>query len=150
MSRPSIMQKSTPLAVEVVIERPEAPDHLTDKQKAVWKTIVDRLPPDWFPAETHDLLALYCEHAVSVSKLGEIVNEYETYDASQLTDPETAKNYKMALTMRKNESTSLASLGTKLRITLQATRSPSKSKEVGNIAAKLPWENNKELTDSGE
>ena len=134
------MQKSTPLAVEVVKERPTAPDHLTDKQKAVWKTVVDRLPPDWFPAETHDMLALYCEHAVSVSKLGEMVNEYETYDASQLTDPETSKQYKLTLAMRKNESMSMMQLATKLRITLQSTRTPNKSKEVGNTPASMPWE----------
>ena len=134
------MQKSTPLAVEVVKERPKAPDHLTDKQKAVWKTVVDRLPPDWFPAETHDMLALYCEHAVSVSKLGEMVNEYESYDASQLTDPETSKQYKLTLAMRKNESMSMMQLATKLRITLQATRTPNKSKDVNNPPASMPWE----------
>ena len=140
MSRQSLTTKMTPLAVEVVKERPKAPDHLTDKQKAVWKTVVDRLPPDWFPAETHDMLALYCEHAVSVSKLGEMVNEYESYDASQLTDPETSKQYKLTLAMRKNESASMMQIATKLRMTLQSTRSAGKSKEVGNTAAKLPWE----------
>jgi hypothetical protein len=42
--------------------RPEPPEDLTEEQAAEWSAVVDRLPADWFPRETHGLLARYCRH----------------------------------------------------------------------------------------
>src|SRR5262245_26279261 len=42
------------------LRRPEPPSNLTAKEAAEWRAIVNRLPPDWFPRETHAILAQYC------------------------------------------------------------------------------------------
>jgi hypothetical protein len=35
---------------------------LTEDQAAEWRAVVDRLPNDWFPRETHGMLAQFCRH----------------------------------------------------------------------------------------
>lgn len=152
--RPLIEKTVKPL-VEYVAERPTPPDTLTEEQQSVWKTIVNRLPGDWFPAETHDMLAAYCTHSVTMTKLNGMIKVLEELDAETLVlDPDYMKQYKTMVSMRKQETAAMASLATKLRMTIQSTRSASKSKEVGNVMSITPWDNEeydyyKEETDEG-
>ena len=46
------------------LPRPQPLEELTDEQALEWRLIVNRLPADWFPAETHGILAQYCRHVV--------------------------------------------------------------------------------------
>ena len=45
-------------------DRPPAPPGLNDAGKRLWNAVVQRLPADWFPVETHGMLELFCRHAV--------------------------------------------------------------------------------------
>jgi hypothetical protein len=45
--------------------RPAAPDDLTQEQAEVWRSVVTRLPANWFPRETFDVLAAYCRHVAT-------------------------------------------------------------------------------------
>ena len=44
--------------------RPEPPDELSEEEAVEWKAVVHRLPPEWFPKETHQVLVAYCRHVV--------------------------------------------------------------------------------------
>ena len=52
------MNLPDPRVIEVT-SRPDAPYDLTDEQSKVWWSVVDRLPADWFPRETHPLLSQF-------------------------------------------------------------------------------------------
>src|SRR3954467_15967709 len=49
--------------------RPKPPDGLTVGQVSEWRRVVNRLPADWFPAETHACLAAYCRHTENAKRL---------------------------------------------------------------------------------
>ena len=57
--------------------RPEPPEELTEEQAAEWRAVVDRLPADWFPRETHGLLAQYCRHVVSARRVARLLEELD-------------------------------------------------------------------------
>jgi len=54
------------------IERPSPPDGLTDEQSIEWRAVVDRMPGEWFPPETHGMLAQFCRHVVSARHVAEL------------------------------------------------------------------------------
>ncbi|MYZ47325.1 hypothetical protein [Propylenella binzhouense] len=57
--------------------RPSPPGGLTNQQAAVWREVVQRLPADWFPRETHKLLAEYCRAATRAAFIGAEIDRYE-------------------------------------------------------------------------
>jgi hypothetical protein len=115
------------------MERPAPPDHLTDEQAEEWTQIVERLPADWFPRETHDLLANYCAHVISARRLRRAIEEVEDRPGDLDVD-----YYDRLLKMREREVRSMSSLGTRMRLTQQATYDKSKGK--GSGGKRKPWE----------
>lgn len=87
------------------VQRAAAPNRLTDEEKILWKQIIDRLPEDWFPAETLPLLEEYCIHTCIHRMLVERVRD----------DPSTRNirlmTYQAEITIK---------IATKLRITQQS------------------------------
>lgn len=116
-----------------VQSRPGPLEGLTDDQAAEWVAVVDRMPPDWFPRETHQLLAQYCRHVVSARKISEMI------EAMEIT-PDTLKDYDKLLAMQEREGRAMSSLATRMRISQQATYDKTKSR--GKTTSK-PWELNK-------
>jgi hypothetical protein len=57
--------------------RPEPPSDLSDEQAAEWRSIVARMPADWFGRETQPLLAQYCRHVVSSRRVQQLVAAIE-------------------------------------------------------------------------
>lgn len=113
------------------IERPPVPDDLTDEQAEVWRKITNRMPADWFPAETWPLLAMYCRHVVTARRVAQLIEQAEE---SPDTEVETLDRlYKM----QERESRAMASLATKMRITQQTTYDKSRKKPV---QVRKPWE----------
>lgn len=132
--RPSAAALELPRAPSVIetVERPDAPYDLTDEQSEEWWAIVNRLPADWFPRETHSMLAQYCRHVVSarrVAKLIEDAEKGETIDVDMLD-----KLYKM----QEREGRAISSLATRMRITQQATSTHRADK--GKKGVRKPWE----------
>ena len=118
-------------AVETVT-RPDAPYDLTDRQTAIWWAVVNRLPADWFPRETQDVLAQYCRHVAAAERVAQLILQTETEgDTLDLT------KYEMLLRMQAKESGIIASLATKMRLTQQSTRSTFTRKPA---QGKRPWE----------
>jgi hypothetical protein len=113
------------------LERPDAPYDLTDEQSDEWWAVVNRMPADWFPRETHALLASYCRHVVSARRISQLIVDAEK---SKVIDVDVLdKLYKM----QERESRAISSLATRMRLTQQTTYDKSKKK---GTQAKNPWE----------
>lgn len=117
-------------------ERPAPPPDLDADQAALWRVTVNRLPPDWFPAETHQILKEYCRHAVSSDRLAAriAVLEAESGDAKELHE---------LLKMRRGEVSNMATLATRMRISQQSTYDATKRKSAGDgraAAGGNPWD----------
>lgn len=114
------------------LQRPDAPYDLTDEQSEEWWAVVNRLPADWFPRETHAVLAQYCRHVVAARRVAQLVN-----DAERGGDSLDLGKYDQLLKMQEREGRALSSLATRLRITQQSTMS-EKAKKPPQV--KRPWE----------
>jgi len=124
----------TPEAGEVeAVSRPVAPDELTDEQAGEWSRIVDALPADWFPPETHGLLVQYCRHLVEARRVSQLIEQVVSSEEFNLA------NYNELLKMQEREGRAASSLATRMRLTQQATFDKEKSKGKGR-GIKRPWE----------
>ena len=111
-------------------ERPEPPEDLTPEQAEEWKAVVNRLAPDWFPRETHGILAQYCCHVVERKEIDALIAECKG-------NPEfSVEDYDRLLKMREREGRAASSLATRMRMTQQTTYDKSKKKPTG----KKSWE----------
>lgn len=115
-----------------IIERPDAPYDLTDEQSAEWWAVVNRLPADWFPRETHSMLADYCRHVVKSRRISQLVASAESADAIDVDVLD--KLYKMA----ERESRAISSLATRMRMSQQATSTHRANK--GTNGVRKPWQ----------
>jgi len=113
------------------VQRPVAPSYLTDEEADEWGAVVERLAADWFPRETHGLLADYCRHVVRGRRIAQMIEA--EYDEGEVDVDQLDKLYKMG----ERESRAASSLATRLRITQQATVS-AKSKKPSVM--KKPWD----------
>jgi hypothetical protein len=114
-----------------VIQRPDAPYDLTDEQSEEWWAVVNRMPADWFPRETHSMLAQYCRHVVAARRVSQLIANAEG------SDPFDVEGYDRLLKMQEREGRALSSLATRMRLSQQTTYDKSKKKPS---AAKRPWE----------
>jgi len=115
-----------------IVQRADAPYDLTDEQTDEWRPIVNRLPADWFPRETHGVLAQLCRHIINARRVAQLINaelENEKLDVSI---------YDKLLHMQERESRAIASLSTKLRITQQATVRAEKARKPTMV--ENPWQ----------
>ena len=112
--------------------RPDPLPELTPEQRIEWITLVNTLPADWFPLETHGVLAQYCRHLVASRHISELISDMENGDQIDVT------NYDKLLKMQERESRILVSLATKMRITQQSIYDREKVK--GKTAVDKPWE----------
>jgi hypothetical protein len=116
-----------------VMQRPEPPYELTDEQADEWRQLVARMPADWFPRETHGLLAQYCRHIVAARRIGQLVHQIEKKKKLDVAE------YDQLLKMQEREGRALSSLATRMRLTQQLAisnyKKPGKSRTVTP-----PWE----------
>ena len=115
-----------------IVQRPVAPAELNPEQAAEWTIVVNRLPADWFPAETHALLAQYCRHVVAARRIGELVSRAESGDEFDL------REYDVLLKMQEREGRAMSSLATRMRMTQHSTYSDQRTKR--NRTSGKPWE----------
>lgn len=120
----------TPSGVETV-RRPSAPAELTDEQAEEWRAVVNRLPADWFPRETHAMLAQLCRHIVAARRVAQLRDACERADAFDLAE------YDQLGKMAERESRVIASLSTKMRISQQTQYDKSKKR---GTQSKRPWD----------
>lgn len=57
--------------------RPQPPEDLSEAQAETWRTIVNRLPHDWFGRETLPILAAHCRHVSTHKLLSDAIDQFE-------------------------------------------------------------------------
>ena len=114
-----------------IVERPRAPSDLTEEARREWDSVVATMSADWFPRETHALLAQYCRHVVTARRIAQLIEQAE--QGSELSLDE----YDKLTAMAGRESRAIAMLCTKLRLSQQSIYDQSRKKP--KRAAK-PWE----------
>lgn len=131
--------RASAAALEVVtanpvqtIQRPDAPYDLTDEQSQEWWAVVNRMPADWFPRETHGMLAQYCRHVVAARRVAQLVAQAEKEPALDV------ENYDRLLKMQEREGRAISSLATRMRISQQATIRAEQARKPTQV--KKPWE----------
>jgi hypothetical protein len=103
--RKSAASLSVSLASPVeTIARPDAPYDLTDEESQEWWAIVNRMPADWFPRETHALLTSFCRHTVNARRIAQLIA------AHLASDPLDIDAYDQLLKMQERETRALSSL----------------------------------------
>lgn len=107
------------------IHRPEPVSGLTTDQANEWIDIVNRLPAEWFPRETHGMLAQYCRHIVSSRRVGELI---ESLVGGEMASENFVGDYDKLLKMQEREGRAMSSLATRMRISQQAQYSKDKGK----------------------
>lgn len=117
----------------VSIPRAKPPEELTPEQKVIWHSIVNKLPADHFPPSTHLILAEYCRHAVTARRIAHLKNQIENAPTLDMEE------YCLLCKMAEAESRTLASLGTKMRMTQQSIYSARKGRGPTDLNPK-PWE----------
>ena len=116
------------------VERPRPPQDLTPEQGAEWISVVNRMPADWFPRETHGMLAQYCRHVVASRRVAQLIAAAESDEDEQEF---SVKDYDRLLKMQEREGRAISSLATKMRLSQQSTYDKSKRKP-GQV--RKPWE----------
>lgn len=130
--RKSIASLTVAAPLETV-PRPDAPYDLTDEQSDEWWAVVNRMPAEWFPRETHAMLAQYCRHVVRARRIAQLLNAAESAKEFDV------KEYRDLLRSEEEQSRAIASLATRMRLSQQATYDKSKGKgKAGGV--KKPWE----------
>lgn len=124
------------------ISRPDAPYDLTDEQSQEWWAVVNRMPADWFPRETHGMLAQYCRLIVRARRLAMLINEMEAGKNLDLT------TYRDLIRSEQQVSNTICSLATKMRLSQQSTWDRTRRKQP--ITLEKPWLSNAEQEDDDE
>lgn len=114
------------------VQRPDAPYELTDEQADEWRSVVGRLPADWFPRETWPMLTQYCRHVVAARRIGQLITASE--QAAEIDVDQLDRLYKM----QEREGRAISSLATRMRMTQQSTY--DKGRKKGAVVSKRPWE----------
>lgn len=118
-----------------VVARPDAPAELTPEQSDVWAQIVDAMPADWFPAESHPLLMQYVRHTVEARRIAQLIDQE---CARAETD---VAAYIELLKAQKSETAALKTMATALRVSQQTRRTPGVAgTKSQNRTVKRPWE----------
>ena len=113
------------------VRRPEPPDELTHEHAIEWRAVVNRLPADWFPRETHGVLAQYCRHVVAARRVAQLI------DAEEESEEFDLQRYNRLLIMQEREGRALSALATRMRLTQQTTYDRQKVKPAPRSK---PWE----------
>jgi hypothetical protein len=97
------------------IRRPEPLEELTDEQAVEWRAVVNRMPAEWFPRETHAMLAAYCRHVVSARRVAQLVQQAEMAPEFDID------GYEQLLRMQDREGRALSLLATRMRLSQTST-----------------------------
>lgn len=115
-----------------LVKRPPPPELLLPEQRLEWERIVGIMPADWFRPETYPLLVQRCRHVDTSNKVAQMI-----WDLESNADEFHIDKYDKLLRMQDRESARMVNLDTKLRLTLQSTRT---AKDKKGDHSKKPWE----------
>ena len=115
--------------------RPEPPEELTQEQAQVWQRIVKRLPPEWFPEETIDMLADYCRCVTTIRMLAKVINKLES---AGLGTPKQLAAHRAVQRDHLVQTRTMLNLATRMRLTQQSTYDQSRKK--GSTSTNRLWD----------
>jgi len=120
-------------------QRPEPPADLTQEQADEWRAVVGRMPVDWFPRETWELLANYCRHVVKARTLAGVV---DAFDPEWFDTEDGLKRYDKLTQMAEREARALSSLATRMRLTQQSRHKAETAATAANRSGLgvKPWQ----------
>ena len=114
------------------VARQRPPHELTDEEVEVWAAVVQDQPADWFSPSTVPLLASYCRHVVSARRVAELIERATSHPELSVVD------YDRLLKTQRGESSALAQLATKMRVSQQSLTNHRGNKT--QHATRKPWE----------
>ncbi|MEJ8573462.1 hypothetical protein [Microbaculum marinum] len=119
--------------------RHEAPEHLTDEQQAIWRSLIDAAPAAMMPTEA---LPVLVELVKAVSRAGVIAYETNRFKAEWFGVDGGPERYERLQRMADREARLIASLSTKLRLTPQARIRPERAGviEQDHRPGRRPWD----------
>jgi hypothetical protein len=119
--------------------RPDPPAELAAEEQAEWMVVVERMPAAHFPRETWGLLADYCRYKVNSRWIGDGMAQLRARSAY---DPLYLKDIEKMTKLQKMNSSQMASLATKLRLTpaSRAGHRTGAGKILQNTSGKRPWQ----------
>jgi hypothetical protein len=117
-------------------QRPEPPAELSDEQAVEWRKVVDRLPADWFPAESHQLLVAYVRHVVNARV---IAGKIRAFDPAWLDEPEGLQMFDKLTMIGDREGRAISSLATRMRLTQQSRFQKTTATVKASNAGYRPW-----------
>lgn len=129
----------------VTVRRPEPPSDLDADTAAEWRAVVNQLPADWFPRETHAILAQYCKHVVAGRDVSNMITKLKEKadaipdDENPLAMMRIVKSLDKLYKMQEREGRAISSLATKMRLTNQSRYDPKKVHKKSTAAAEVPW-----------
>lgn len=127
---------------ESLTNRIGPPPSLSPAQKAVWVSVVNSRPADWFGEEHGPMLAQYCRHKVQADI---IAQQLEAFNPAWLADEEGLKRYDRLLAMNERESRAMTSLLRNMRLTQQSLiRADKVVKSAGGGKGLKPWQTENE------
>ena len=126
--------------------RPKPPDELQPDEAFEWNRIVDRMPPDWFTAETHPVLIQYCRHICTARRVAAQLAQVE---ATFVLDEKGISirpkgwfdEYREMVRLNNQTAMVVGNLATKMRLTPQS-RYDSKIASDGatkTTGQPVPW-----------
>jgi len=95
--------------------RPAPPKDFEPDEAKVWRQVVDAMPADWFPPETHVMLEAFCRQAVSLAFLNKTIAQLQKGPKPNMAE------WRKLVSVRQSESKIFSMLATKMRITHQST-----------------------------
>jgi len=124
--------------VQTLDRRPGPPLSLNERATDEWHKVVNRMPSDWFTAETHSLLTNYCEHVAEGEAIQMMI---EKVRKTAMRDDESYKRYRDLLRDKELQTRAALSCATKMRMTQQSSYSDKASSTAKtNSSGIKPWD----------
>jgi 3-methyladenine DNA glycosylase/8-oxoguanine DNA glycosylase len=90
------------------------------------------MPADWFPRETHGMLAQYCRHVVAARRVAQLIERVEAA-------PEFCiESYERLLRMQDKETRGMSLLATRMRLTQHTSKTYAAARKPSMVPK--PWE----------
>ena len=117
--------------------RPDPPEHMSDEATAIWRSITNSLPADWFTPGTLPLLEALCGLTVSQRNIAKALRRIEDDDNDFERD-----SWERVIKQLGEVSGRIATLATRLRLTPQSRYGPRAAATAGRLPldGPKPWE----------
>jgi hypothetical protein len=124
-------------------QRERPPKDLTPKQQAIWRELVASVDRDWF-GDTRPLLTELCAHIDFARMIAAAIEQVRAKLVGLPVESKEARSLsrQLASLLRAHgmQSSAIASLSTKLRLTPQSRQSARRADQVRHRTGPRPWE----------